>query len=293
MLMKSRLLLPLALVSGLVVALLGGCATSRADENLSATFGTPAPVPSTFTATRVRGGSISFEYLYLAPHDTANAAFRTFIDVSESYCVIIDPRRGVLDTIDMRPVTGVTSIDESSDSLVLTGRGYWTNSSTIEYDELIFDVVIVSRGTSYHDARRIRLEAVTEEQKASPLMFVEPFIDEQTDSTVTFALLARRNRGASIDYFPSSERLRVEIVAGDGRVVFASNHGMNYLQEVQPVEPLQREQLHRYLYTWNGRDNEGRPVGKGTYAVRLRLVTRPDPYEAKTMIEWKGHPSDH
>jgi Intracellular proteinase inhibitor len=260
------------------------------DNALSATYGTPVPEPSTFTATRVRGGSVSFEYLYLVPHDTANATFRLLFSVTESFCVIIDPNRGVLDTIDMRPVTGITSIDETNDSLVLNGKGYWTNVNSAEYDELIFDVVLVAGGKSYHDARRIRLEAATEEQKSSPLVYVEPYIDEQTDSTVTFALLARRNRGASIDYFPSSERLRVEVLSADGRVLFSSNHGMQYLQEIQPVQPLKREELHRYTFTWGGKDNNGVAVPAGTYTVNLILVTKPEAYKAQTRLDWKGRP---
>lgn len=286
--MRSVMLL-FAIVMG---SLLTGCVSTRTDDDVSSRYGTPPPVPSTFTATRVRGGSVTFEYLYLVPHDTGNAAFRALFDVSESYCVVIDPQRGVLDTIDIRPITGVTSMDESIDSLVVTGKGYWVNSFMTEYEELIFDVVLQSGGRTFHDARRVRLEAVTEEQKASPLMYVEPLIDEQTDSSVTFALLAKRNRGSSIDYFPSSERLRVEIVAADGTVVFASNHGMNYLQEVQPVEPLQREHLHRYVYTWGGLGNDGRPVRPGTYTVRMKLVVKPEPYEARTVMEWKGRIGD-
>lgn len=271
---------------------LTGCMSTRTDNDLSSKYGTPAPVASTFTATRVRGGSVNFEYMYLVPHDTGNAAFRALFDVSESYCVIIDPQRGVLDTIDIRPITGVTSMDEANDSLVVTGKGYWVNSFMTEYDELIFDVVLQSGGRTYHDARRVPLHAMTEEQKSSPLMYVEPLIDEQTDSSVTFALLAKRNRGSSIDYFPSSERLRVEIVAADGTVVFSSNHGMNFLQEVQPVEPLQREHLHRYVYTWGGLGNDGRPVRPGTYTVRMKLVVKPEPYEARTVVEWKGRAGD-
>lgn len=274
-----------------VAAMVGsGCRSTMGDNALSATYGTPVPEPSTFTATRVRGGSVSFEYLYLVPHDTANATFRLLFSVTESFCVIIDPNRGVLDTIDMRPVTGITSIDETNDSLVLNGKGYWTNVNSVEYDELIFDVVLVAGGKSYHDARRIRLEAATEEQKSSPLVYVEPYIDEQTDSTVTFALLARRNRGASIDYFPSSERLRVEVLSADGRVLFSSNHGMQYLQEIQPVQPLKREELHRYTFTWGGKDNNGVAVPAGTYTVNLILVTKPEAYKAQTRLDWKGRP---
>lgn len=287
----KHLLSAFSFVCIVVAGMVGsGCRSTMGDKALSATYGTPVPEPSTFTATRVRGGSVSFEYLYLVPHDTANATFRLLFSVTESYCVIIDPNRGVLDTIDMRPVTGITSIDETNDSLVLNGKGYWTNMNSAEYDELIFDVVLVAGGRSYHDARRIRLEAATEEQKSSPLVYVEPYIDEQTDSTVTFALLARRNRGASIDYFPSSERLRVEVISADGRMIFSSNHGMQYLQEIQPVQPLKREELHRYTFTWVGKDNNGGTVPAGTYTVNLILVTKPEVYKAQTRLDWKGRP---
>ncbi|MFN4769075.1 MAG: hypothetical protein ACK45R_02270 [Candidatus Kapaibacterium sp.] len=287
----KHLLLALSFVCVVAAGMIGsGCRSTLGDSALSAMYGTPVPEPSTFTATRVRGGSVSFEYLYLVPHDTSNATFRLLFSVTESYCVIIDPNRGILDTIDMRPVTGITSIDETNDSLVLNGRGYWTNVNTVEYDELIFDVVLVAGGQSYHDARRVRLAAATEEQKASPLVYVDPFIDEQTDSTVTFALLARRNRGASIDYFPSSERLRVEVLSADGRVIFSSNHGMQYLQEVQPVQPLKREELHRYTFTWGGKDNNGVDVPPGYYTVNLILVAKPEVYKAQTRLDWKGRP---
>ena len=157
-----------------------------------------------------RCGSINFDYLFLVPHDTSNEMFNTLFHVSDTYCVIIDPQRGVLDTIDVRPSLGITSIDEASDSLIVAGKGFWTNNSATEYSELIFDLVLQSKGKLYHDARLVRLEASTEDQKASPLLYVQPFIDETTDSSVTFALLARRNRGASIDFFPTSEYLRVE-----------------------------------------------------------------------------------
>lgn len=292
--MKSRMYEVIGTMIALVfVVLTVGCGSTRTDDSISATFGTPMPVQATFTAQRVRGGSVNFDYLYLVPHDTSDAAFRTLFEVSESYCVVIDPKRGPLDTIDIRPITGVTSMDEATDSLIVTGKGYWLNSSMTEYDELIFDVAMFSRGTWYHDARRIRLDAASDDQKASPLMYVEPFIDEQTDSSVTFALLARRNRGASIDYYPTSERLRVQIVSADGLEVFASNKGMNYLQEVQPVEPFQREQLHRYLYSWNGRDNSGAFVRAGTYTVQLSLPVKPEPYQATIKLDWKGRPGDH
>ena len=207
--------------------------------------------------------------------------------------MIIDPQRGVLDTIDVRPSLGITSIDEASDSLIVAGKGFWTNNSATEYNELIFDLVLQSKGKLYHDARLVRLEASTEDQKASPLLYVQPFIDETTDSSVTFALLARRNRGASIDFFPTSEYLRVEILDANANVVFASQHNSQFLQEIQPVEPLKREQYHRYTYVWNGKDNEGRAVAIGSYTVRLTLMTKPDPYVMSVPLEWKGSSGGH
>ena len=193
----------------LMISMIESCATTSSDD-LSKKYGTPTPLRSAFTATRARGGSINFDYLFLVPHDTSNEMFNTLFHVSDTYCVIIDPQRGVLDTIDVRPSLGITSIDEASDSLIVAGKGFWTNNSATEYSELIFDLVLQSKGKLYHDARLVRLEASTEDQKASPLLYVQPFIDETTDSSVTFALLARRNRGASIDFFPTSEYLRVE-----------------------------------------------------------------------------------
>ncbi len=251
-------------------------------------YGTPTKVKSDFKAQRARGGAVKFEFNFQTPHDTSSADFNFVFHISDCYCVVRTIDQVSLDTIDLHPAFGITNVDPDKDSLTVSAHGFWLNATTEEYNDLIFDLVFTVDGALYHDTRIVHMEPTKDEERAFPLITVKGFIDEQSDSSVVFALLATRNRGASIDYFPTSEKMRIEIMNMKGVVLYASNQGQMYLQEVKPVDPLKLNEFLRYTLAWNGKQNDGSVLPDGKYKVRLSLVARPKAYVDEIDLDWKG-----
>jgi len=190
-------------------------------------------------------------------------------------------------TLYLALINGTSGLREKVDSIGTAGLASWTNPLGLAIDTLRWSITV---HTLMRDRYTIQFDTVMAlpADSTPPFMSVTPFIDLQTDSNITFALLAQRNRGVGEDYHPTSERLRLEIFDEHGTLRFASNAGMSFLQQVMPVEPRRRGELKRYTFEWPGFDNEGNLLPPGRYIAVLSLVAKPYPYTASIPFDWKG-----
>jgi hypothetical protein len=101
----------------------------------------------------------------------------------------------------------------------------------------------------------------------------ELFLD---DTTIVFVLDLVRLKPSDEEYFPTSERLRIEIRNQLGKVIWNSDYDLNFLQVVGKVEPIEVGKLHRYIVPWNRRDNQGKLVEAGKYNVAFILPFKPN-----------------
>lgn len=104
---------------------------------------------------------------------------------------------------------------------------------------------------------------------------------------VEFRLRVRRVQEVEGEYFPSSERLRVEVFQGVKRL-WSSDAGVAFLQVIGAVEPVAVGMEHVYQYRWNGRLNTGQELSAGIYEVRLTLPARPFAYGVTVPLYWRG-----
>ncbi|MCX7909331.1 MAG: hypothetical protein N2560_07435 [Ignavibacteria bacterium] len=116
----------------------------------------------------------------------------------------------------------------------------------------------------------INFQTPDEKFKAFPHILV---VD---DSLILFVLDLLRLEPADDEYFPSSERLRIEITSQLGKPIWNSDFNMYFLQVVGKVEPLEVGKVYRYVIAWNRRDNNGQYVGSGTFNVAYILPIKPN-----------------
>ncbi len=279
----------------LSLCLLNACRGASVQQSASTASSTGyqhdgATLPSSahFVAKRSKGGTMRFDFEYIVARDTNVAAFPILFNATDCYVVLYDKALGVLDTIDVHLALGSTNESSDHDSIIVSSKGSWLNARSAEYGQLTFDIVISSQKKLYHDLHYVDLSPKDESEASGPLMKVIPDIDSQTDSSIVFGCAAQRMRGAYADYFPNSERLRLEILTLKGEVVYNSSVGKNFLQEVQPVEPKRKGDIIRYNILWNGKTNNGRELEAGTYVARLSLMAKPEAYVANNLsFEWK------
>ncbi len=256
-------------------------------ERIAKKLGTPLPTHGKFNVRRTKGGSMRFDFEYIVPRDTALEAFNVLFYATDCYVTMVDSKIGLLDTIDVHLAMGTTNDTLDKDSIIVSSKGFWLNPTSREFREVTFDVVIMSKQKMYHDVYVVDLSPKTEDEASGPLMVLLPDIDEQTDSSIVFAAAAKRLRGAYSDYFPTSERLHVEILTQKGEMLFSSSVGAHFLQEVSPVEPLKKGEIIRYKYQWNGKTNSGRAVEPGKYLARISLASKPEDYTVSLPFSWR------
>jgi hypothetical protein len=113
-----------------------------------------------------------------------------------------------------------------------------------------------------------------------------PSIMATTDTSVSFQCLARRVFVPRGEYLPSSEMLRVRVLAENGDVVWRSDEDMAFLTLVSLVQPQTAGRLHVYEMPWNGRTSAGERVRAGTYRAQFIIPARPNEYGAFLDFTW-------
>lgn len=76
------------------------------------------------------------------------------------------------------------------------------------------------------------------------------------------------------------------ITDATGTVVFRTDYEKNFLALVTTVQPVQANQIQRYVYPWSGRNLQGQRVADGTYNVEMIIPAHPKPYRTSTTLEW-------
>lgn len=112
---------------------------------------------------------------------------------------------------------------------------------------------------------------------------------EADSEGVSFRLRVRRLQSVPAEYFPSSERLRIELFEGTKRL-WGSQDGVAFLQVIGAVEPTQLGAESVYEYRWNGRLRSAEQLPPGVYAVRLSLPVRPRSYSVVVPLRWQPGP---
>ncbi len=127
-------------------------------------------------------------------------------------------------------------------------------------------------------------EVVLQRFHRSGALVLAPSV-EVSDSGVTFRLRARRVQPVAGEYFPSSERLRVELFQG-GKRWWSSAEGVAFLQVIGAVEPTEVGAEVEYSLRWDGRLPTGERLPAGDYQLRLTLPARPQEYVLELPFRW-------
>lgn len=239
------------------------------------------------TAVEFRHGGLNVEIVFKTLRDSTSPQHHFVFGINTIEAAISLRGRVAFDTtIAMPIINGTTGMTEKRDSISTEAFMRWSNPLGLPLDTVRCRFLItLLDGRQYSFVRDTVFGFPSD--STLPFITVTPFIDAQTDSSVTFALLAVRNRGYGEDYHPTSERFRVEIFDEQGQRRFSSNTGIEYLQEIAPVEP-KRGEIKRFTFEWPGTDDNGETLPPGRYRAVLSLVARPYPYTAQISFEWKG-----
>lgn len=266
-----------------VMVLVSGCRTASPPES----HDIPPPVRPILKLEFQRGGlniAARFETL----RDTTSPLHHFVFSIDTLRAVLQIRGRAHYDTVLVLPqISGTTGIREKIDSISVEGFDRWSNPLGIPLDTVRYRLELTTLQRQRYAVTFDTVLALPADSTL-PYVSVTPFIDVRTDSTITFALLAQRHRGFGEDYYPTSERMRVEIFDDKGQLRFSSNYQLDFMQAIAPVEPKFRGDVKRFTFEWPGVDNTGEPLPPGHYVARLSLVTKPYPYSAQIEFEWQG-----
>jgi len=110
---------------------------------------------------------------------------------------------------------------------------------------------------------------------------------EFAEHEIVFRLRARRLLPPPQEYFPTSERLRVELFDGI-KQLWSSANGVMFLQVIGEVEPQQPGQEQLYEYRWSAQLGSGEVLPSGRYRVCMSLPAQPRQYVVCLPLEWHG-----
>ena len=100
---------------------------------------------------------------------------------------------------------------------------------------------------------------------------------KKTNSVYEFGLFLIKLQDSNEDfYFPSSERLRIEISDKKGKLIWNSNYNKSYLAVVGELLPKEKYEYQYYSIEWNRIDNWGNELTSGDYLVNFVLPLQPN-----------------
>ncbi|GIV56747.1 MAG: hypothetical protein KatS3mg040_1515 [Candidatus Kapaibacterium sp.] len=269
----------------LTLCLLVSCRTVQHPQQQPRLDAPPVPPKVGLSVER---GVLTLDVRFTALRDTTSPQHHFVFGIDSMTALLQVRGQARFDTtLYLALINGTSGFQEKIDSIGTEGIAHWTNPLGLPVDTLHCVIRISTLARKQYVVQLDTVLALPVDSMP-PFVTVTPFIDAHTDSSITFALLARRNRGAGGDYHPTSEHFRIEIYDERGALRFASNTGMDFLQVLSPVEPRRRGELKRYTFEWPGYDNEGNILPPGRYTAVLSIVAKPYPYTARIPFEWKG-----
>ncbi len=159
-------------------------------------------------------------------------------------------------------------IRTESDDIPSLPMLFFTPISDDELDENICKSIIFTRnGEKFRFPFKI--------QQVEGNLFAYPYMFEISDSLVLFGLDVIRTSSPGDEYFPTSERLRVEVQNMLGKTVWRSDEDVYFLQVIGDVEPKEIGSCYRYVKFWNRKDNNEKFIPKGKFKVMLTLPIQP------------------
>jgi len=275
----------MCLVVAIVAVMVGGCRSAAPRQSSREV---PSPPVQPTTAIEFRRSGIYIEVRFATLRDTTSPLHHFVFGIDTLRALLQLRGRAQFDTLIYLPIiNGTTGIREKLDTITTEGVAQWSNPLGLPLDSVR---CVIEATTLDHKLYAITRDTVFSlpPDSIKPFVTVTPHIDQQTDTSITFALLAQRHRGFGEDYHPTSERFRVEIIDERGQLRFSSNYGMDYLQAIYPVEPRIPGEFKRYTFEWFGYDNEGNLLPPGRYTAVLSLVAKPYPYSARITFDWPG-----
>ncbi len=273
---------------GAVLVLLGmatGCSSSG--DTVKTTTYPPPPADFHIDLIRSVGGDIRVE-LTIAGTGTDTGAAVSFVrNIREVRTLLYHPDRGLLDTVN-HTLASSSVENDTAKTMALEAMSRWTNALGVPFDSIYTQTLITVRGGRVYAAEQgFSLPPLTENQHSLHALELKGWVEDSTDSSALFVVLAERKRMINGEYFPSSERLRVMITSESGTAVWNSSQAQIFMQMTAFVEPKNIGEVRRYELPWNGMDAQGKPLPPGKYNVVLTLPARPSPYSVVIPFSWK------
>ncbi|MGQ9818648.1 MAG: hypothetical protein ACUVQ1_01795 [Candidatus Kapaibacteriales bacterium] len=104
-----------------------------------------------------------------------------------------------------------------------------------------------------------------------------PMVTIIDDTLIVCSIDLIRIRPSEEEYFPSSERLRVEILNSTGKSIWRSDEGVYFLQIIGKVEPIEIGKVHRYSLSIPKEIVSKVTSKPDKFTFRLSLPIRPEP----------------
>lgn len=220
---------------------------------------------------RVRGGA-------------TNAHEQQWLRAIQRFDIVLrDPSGDTVERVLLYPTFGGTSTPSGERSSLLLQA-----EARLQRSAADIPAVVVAEYSAQTPFGELRGEALLQRQHSAGALLLMPMV-EHSDSALLCRLRVRRVRAVPGEYFPSSERLRLELFAG-ARRIWSSADGMAFLQVIGPVEPTEIGTESTYEYRWDGRLPSGERLPAGKYTLRLSLPARPYEYAVMVPLRWTGKP---
>ncbi len=202
--------------------------------------------------------------------------------VQRIHVALRSPEGELLGEATLVPNVGGMAHESGEASLVLQGEALLQRAPATIPARVLLDYELESSSRVVRQKRWVQRWHIDGALELAP----ELEVDSQG---VLFRVRARRLRPVEGEYFPSSERLRVELFAG-GKRLWGSQDGVAFLQVIGAVEPTEVGAEHVYEYRWHGRLGTGQRPSPGVYEVHLSLPVRPRSYSVVVPLQWHSKP---
>lgn len=135
------------------------------------------------------------------------------------------------------------------------------------------------------NTERINAEANENLKVESKAVELTPFYELQDDGSLKFWVEVRRNWKPTDEYIPNSEMLRVEIYTENGKKIWSSADGKNFMQVINELQPQVPGYMETYSQIWDAK-LDGKIIAPGKYKAIMTIPAKPAPYSTSLYFDW-------
>lgn len=160
-----------------------------------------------------------------------------------------------------------TAVFQRGDSFEVTEFAVFSKTKNLSetYNKFI--------SSSYDEIEVLSIEKLSNEE-----LFLIPTFSHENGKYNFGLYVIRLNIDKQEQYFPSSERLRIEVLSHKGSLLWSSNYMMNYLTVVGDISAKAIGDIDFYSTLWNGKTNFGESIEPKLNNIVYILPIQPKNY---------------